>query len=136
VGIDHFCKAATAMPVVAMNAEIAINFIEMAEAMLGNNKKILTDSRPYFTSNIFKRRCENEGVELHIATPAHSEANGCCERFIRTFQQSLVKMGPNAINWHTLISPVINGYNNCTHSTTGYSPILCHYVNPIIGNPL
>jgi hypothetical protein len=45
-------------------------------------------------------------------------------------------MGANAINWHTLILPVINGYNNCTHSTTGYSPILCYYVNPIIGNPL
>jgi transposase InsO family protein len=109
VGIDHFSKAATAMPVVAMNAEIAIHFIEMAEAMLGNYKKILTDNGPYFTSNIFKRWCENKGVELHIATPAHPKANGCCERFIRTFQQSLVKMGANAINWHTQISPVING---------------------------
>jgi hypothetical protein len=75
-------------------------------------------------------------VELHIATPAHPEAYGCCERFNRKFQQSLVKMGANAINWHTLISPVKNGYNNCTHSRTGYSPIFCHYVNLIIGNHL
>jgi hypothetical protein len=47
------------MPVVAMNAEIAISFIQMAEAMLANYKKILTDSGPCFTSNIFKRRCES-----------------------------------------------------------------------------
>jgi hypothetical protein len=33
VGIDHFSKAATAMPVVAINAEIGIHFIEMAKAM-------------------------------------------------------------------------------------------------------
>jgi hypothetical protein len=45
-------------------------------------------------------------------------------------------MGANASTWLTLISPVINGYKNCAHSTTGYSRILCHYVNPIIGNPL
>jgi hypothetical protein len=49
VRIDHFRKAATAMAVVAMNAEIVIHFIKMAEAMLGNYKKILTDSGPYFT---------------------------------------------------------------------------------------
>jgi hypothetical protein len=36
VAINHFRKAATAMQVAAMNAEIAIHFIEMAEAMLGN----------------------------------------------------------------------------------------------------
>jgi transposase InsO family protein len=78
VGIDHFSKAATAMQVVAMNAEIAIHFIQMAEAILGNYKIILTDSGPYFRSNILKRWCENKGVELHIATPAHPEANGCC----------------------------------------------------------
>jgi transposase InsO family protein len=75
------------MPVVAMNAEIAIHFVKMAEAMLGNYEKILSDSRPYFTSNIFKRWCEKKCVELNIATPAHPEANGCCERFSRTFQQ-------------------------------------------------
>jgi hypothetical protein len=45
-------------------------------------------------------------------------------------------MGANSINWHRLISPVFYGYNYCTHSTTGYSPILCYYVNPIVGNPL
>jgi transposase InsO family protein len=104
--------------------------------MLGNYKKILTDSGPYFSSNILKRWCDNKGVGLRIATLAHPEANGCCERFIRLFRQSIVKMGANAVNWHTLISPVINGYNNCRHSTTGYSPILCHYMNLIKGNPL
>jgi hypothetical protein len=45
-------------------------------------------------------------------------------------------MGANAINWHTLISLVINRYINCTGSSIGYSSILCHYVNPIKGNPL
>jgi transposase InsO family protein len=93
VVIHHLSKATTAKPVVAMNAEIAIHLIEMAEAMLHTYKKNLTNSGPYFTSNIFKSWCENKVVELHIATPAHPEANGCCERFIRTFQQSLVKMG-------------------------------------------
>jgi transposase InsO family protein len=76
VEIDQFSKAAATMPVVAMNAKIAINFIEMVEAMLGNYKKILTDSGPYFTSNIFERWCENKGLELHIAIPAHPEDNG------------------------------------------------------------
>jgi hypothetical protein len=45
-------------------------------------------------------------------------------------------MGAIAMDWHTLISPVINGYNNCIHSMTGYFPILGHYVNPTIENLL
>jgi hypothetical protein len=31
---------------------------------------------------------------------------------------------------------VINGYNNCTYSTNGYYLILCHCIDPEIGNSL
>jgi predicted nucleic acid-binding protein len=48
VGIDHLSKAAGAMPLVVMNAEIAIHFIVMAETMLGKYKKNLTDLDTYF----------------------------------------------------------------------------------------
>jgi hypothetical protein len=45
-------------------------------------------------------------------------------------------MGANANNWHTFITPGIKSYSNCTHSTTGLSPMFCHQVNPVLGNPL
>jgi hypothetical protein len=85
VGFDHFTKAAAPMPVVAMNTVISIYFIETAESMLGDYKKIITYSVPYITSSTLKKWCQKKGAELKIATLANLEANGCCEGFIRTF---------------------------------------------------
>jgi hypothetical protein len=135
VGIDHFSKAATVILTAIMNAEVSIHFNEMAFSMLGRYNKILTDSGPYFTSARFKEWCEGQKVELHIATPAHPEANRCCERSIRTCQQSLVKCGAHTLNWHNHISTVVNGYNNCCHSSIRYTPITCHFTKPIFGEP-
>jgi RNase H-like domain found in reverse transcriptase/Reverse transcriptase (RNA-dependent DNA polymerase)/Integrase zinc binding domain/Integrase core domain len=135
VGIDHFSKAVTILPTAIMNAEVSIHFIELAFSMLGTYQKILTDSGPYFTSGRFKEWCGNRKIELHIATPAHPEANGCCERFIRTFQQSRVKTGAHTLNWHEHIADVVNGYNNCYHSSIGCTPITCHFTDPTPGKP-
>jgi hypothetical protein len=74
-------------------------------------------------------------VELHIATPAHPKANRCCEHFICTFQQSLVNCGAHTLNWNNHISNVVNGYNNCYHSSIGCTPITCHFTKPIVGEP-
>jgi transposase InsO family protein len=98
VGIDHFSKAVTILPTATMSPKVSIHLIELAFNMLGTYQKILTDSRPYITSGRFKEWCENRKIELHIETPAHPETNRCCERFIHTFQQSLVKTGAHTLN--------------------------------------
>jgi Integrase zinc binding domain len=127
VGIDNLSKAATVFPTIQMNADVAIHFIQLTICMLGKYDKIMTNSRPYFTSKRFKKWCIDNNVQLHITTPAHSEANGCCERFIRTFQQSLTKMGADSHNWHEFITPTVNGYNSCLYSATGNTPAVCHF---------
>jgi hypothetical protein len=125
----------TVIPTAVMNAEVSIHFIELAFSMLERYNKILTDSGPYFPSARFKEWCEGQKVDLHIATPAHPEANRCCARFIRTFQQSLVKCGAYTLNRHNHISNVVNGYNNCYHSSIGCTPVTCHFTKPIVGEP-
>jgi hypothetical protein len=89
VGIGHFSKAVTVFPRIQMNADVSIHFIQLAINMLGKYEKIMAESGPYFTSRRFRKWCVDNNIQLHITTSAHSEANGCCERFICTFQQSL-----------------------------------------------
>jgi hypothetical protein len=68
-GIDHLSKAVTVISTPIMTAEVSIHFINMAFGMLGHYSKIITTSGPYFPSGRFKEWCEEQKVELHIATP-------------------------------------------------------------------
>jgi transposase InsO family protein len=135
VGIDHFSKAVTVFPTIHINADVAIHFIQLAINMLGKYDKIMTDTSLYFTSKRFKKWCINNNVQLYMTTLAHSEANGCCQPFIRTFQQSLIKMGASSHNWHEFLTPTVKGYNSCPHSATGNTPAVGHFTPRSPDNP-
>jgi hypothetical protein len=61
-----------------------------------------------------------------VTAGSHPEANGCCEHFVRTFQQSLSKLGADGRNWNLKVEETIRGYNGSRHSTIGCTPFDCH----------
>jgi hypothetical protein len=50
VGIDRFSQDTTVLPMIQMNKDVPILFIQLAIIMLGKYDKIMTDSGPYFMS--------------------------------------------------------------------------------------
>jgi hypothetical protein len=89
VGIDHFTKIAVALAVKEVNGQAMCNFVETISTVIGPYKKLLVDAGRYFAGNVFGDYLARRGIERHIVKAVHPEANGCCERFIRAFQQSL-----------------------------------------------
>jgi hypothetical protein len=130
VAIDHFSKVASALAIKEINTETAVYFIELIISKLGNYSKILVDSSLFFTSHKMKEWATSKGIKLHIVKPSHPEGNRCCQRFVRTLQQTLqqtlVKKGANRSNWHTKITSAIQGYNNSKHSSIDCLPLKCH----------
>jgi hypothetical protein len=126
VGIDHFTKIAVALAVKEVNGQAMCNFVETISTVIGPYKKLLVDAERYFAGNVFGDYLPRRGIERHVVKAVHPEANGCCERFIRTFQQSLVKLGARENNWDLFVDAAISGYNYSWHSTIRMAPFKCH----------
>jgi hypothetical protein len=126
VAIGHFSKIAIVLPIIQINYQAAIHFMKKVFECLGSYNKMLLDRASYFRTKHIASWAKNKEIEVHIANATHSEANGCCERFIRTFGQSLVKCGARSHNWYNYLLEVILGYNESYHSSIGCTPSFCH----------
>jgi len=61
-------------------------------AIFGNPAQIISDRRTAFTSDEFKKYCENEGIELHAVPTGDPRANGQVERLNATIVSVLSKL--------------------------------------------
>jgi hypothetical protein len=96
VGIDYFTKISVALAVKGMNSQATCNFVETISMVIEPYKKLLVNAGRYFAGNVFGDYLAKRGIGRHVVKAVHLEANGCCERFIRTLQQSLVKLWARA----------------------------------------
>jgi Integrase zinc binding domain len=126
ISIDHFSKIAIAIQIVAVNGQTMCEFMITVIGHLGPYRPVLLDAGRYFAGNAFGDFLNTLGVERHITTGSHTEANGCCEPFVWTFQQSLAKLGADGKNWNTKVEETIRGYNGSWRSLIGCTPCECH----------
>jgi hypothetical protein len=66
------------------------------------------------------------GIGRHVVKAVHPEANGCYKRFIKTVQQSLVKLMARENKWNIFVGAAIGGYNYSWHSTMRMAPSKFH----------
>lgn len=64
---------------------------------------------------------ENNNVELHITSPFHHQSNGRVERFNRTLQEGVYKLGSKK-NLRDKVNKVLEVYNSIKHTSIGISP--------------
>jgi hypothetical protein len=100
VAIDHFSMIAIAIPKKAVNGQAMCKFMITIVGHLGPYRRLVVDVRQYFAGNAFGHFLNTRGVKRHETAGSHPEANKCCERFVRTFLQSLAKLGANSIYWN------------------------------------
>jgi transposase InsO family protein len=80
VAIDKFTKWPEATPVVNINKQSAVKFINSIICRFGVPNRIITDNGSQFTSGTFQGYCEDLGIQIYYASIAHPESNGQVER--------------------------------------------------------
>nr|AAP06851.1 putative polyprotein [Oryza sativa Japonica Group]ABF95101.1 retrotransposon protein, putative, unclassified [Oryza sativa Japonica Group] len=80
VAIDKFTKWPEAYPVIKIDKHSALKFIRGITARFGVPNRIITDNGTQFTSELFGDYCEDMGIKLCFASPAHPRSNGQVER--------------------------------------------------------
>nr|CAH67296.1 OSIGBa0103O01.14 [Oryza sativa]CAH67380.1 OSIGBa0159F11.4 [Oryza sativa] len=80
VAIDKFTKWPEAYPVDKIDKHSALKFIKGITARFGVPNRIITDNGTQFTSELFGDYCEDMGIKLCFASPAHPRSNGQVER--------------------------------------------------------
>nr|AAP03396.1 putative GAG-POL precursor [Oryza sativa Japonica Group]AAR87204.1 putative GAG-POL precursor [Oryza sativa Japonica Group]ABF98135.1 retrotransposon protein, putative, unclassified [Oryza sativa Japonica Group] len=80
VAIDKFTKWPEAYPVVKIDKHSALKFIKGITTRFGVPNRIITDNGTQFTSELFGDYCEDMGIKLCFASPAHPRSNGQVER--------------------------------------------------------
>jgi hypothetical protein len=80
VAINKFTKWPEATPVVRINKQLAVKFIKSIICRFGVPNRIITDNESQFTSGAFQGYCEDLGMWICYASPAHPESNGQVER--------------------------------------------------------
>lgn len=89
--IDAYSKWPEVATMTATTAELTISRVKDVCARWGNMITLVTDNGPQFTSETFKRYCNEEHID-HVRTPPyHPQSNGQCERFVATLKSFLVK---------------------------------------------
>nr|CAE75910.1 OSJNBb0115I21.13 [Oryza sativa Japonica Group] len=76
VAIDKFTKWPEAYPVIKIDKHSALKFIKGITARFGVPNRIITDNGTQFTSELFGDYCEDMGIKLCFASPAHPRSNG------------------------------------------------------------
>jgi transposase InsO family protein len=80
VTIDKFTKWPEATLVVKINKQSTVKFIKSIICRLRVPNRIITDNGSQFTSGAFQGYCEDLGIQICYASPAHPESNGQVER--------------------------------------------------------
>jgi hypothetical protein len=76
VTIDKFTKWPEATPVVKINKQSAVKFFKSIICRFRVPNRIITDNGSQFTSGAFQGYCEDLGIQICYASPAHSKSNG------------------------------------------------------------
>nr|CAE01745.2 OSJNBb0056F09.8 [Oryza sativa Japonica Group] len=80
VAVDKFTKWPEAYPVIKIDKHSTLKFIKGITARFGVPNRIITDNGTQFTSELFGDYCEDMGIKLCFASPAHPRSNGQVER--------------------------------------------------------
>jgi transposase InsO family protein len=79
VAIDKFTKWREATPVIKINKQSAVKFIKSILCRFRVPNRIITNNGSQFTSDAFQGYCEDFGIQICYASPAHLESNGQVE---------------------------------------------------------
>jgi len=102
--------------------EKTLDVLRMLFARYGLPKELVTDNGPQFTSTVFTRCMQENGIRHSRSAPYHPATNGAAERVVQTFKNFL-RAGKDDSGSHSQKLAQFLLVNRTTpHSTTGVPP--------------
>ena len=83
---------------------------------------IVSDNGTAFTGEEFALFMSENGIKHITSAPKHRASNGFAERYVRTFKETMKKMGNEKESIDTKLSRYLLSYRTTPHATTGKTP--------------
>ena len=124
--IDHLTRYVWAFATPKNTAETIVNVLSQLFKTVGYPKRIITDRGTNFTSKSLKRffsSCPNP-IRHSFTTSYHPQTNGMNEKANGTITEKLriAQLEHPKRKWSTLLSTVVDQYNNTVHDSTSFTP--------------
>jgi len=121
--VDHLTGWAIAVPIASKKNSLVWETFNMhIVAQYGLPAVLVTDNGGEFVHHSFEAWLKEMGIEHHLTSPYHPQANGACERFNGTLQKLLLKLtGGDAKKWTHYLSEALYAYR-IAPGPTGISP--------------
>ena len=122
--IDRFTRWPAAIPLKDTTTESVIDALTHNWiASFGVPKAITTDRGSQFTSTLWEQLCNTWGIEVHLTTSYHPEANGLVERFHRRLKESLMaQCGEDTNKWFWRLPMALLAIRTTLKPDVGSSP--------------
>ena len=122
--IDRFTRWPAAIPLKDTTTESVIDAITHGWiSSFGVPKAITTDRGSQFTSAVWKQLCDTWGIEAHLTTSYHPEANGLVERFHRRLKESIMaQCGDDRGKWYWRLPMALLAIRTTLKPDVGASP--------------
>lgn len=123
VVVDAFSKFVWIYPTKTTNAKEALDKLRMQQCVFGNPRRIISDKGAAFTSDDFKKYCEDESIDHVFTTTGMPRANGQVERINRSIIAVLTKMAiDDPTKWFKFVVPLQHTLNSTHHRSIASTP--------------
>jgi transposase InsO family protein len=122
VAVDHFSKFAMAHPIARPTGRTASKFVRNVFHQVGKFKEVLTDRGTAFRSKNFRQTLQKLDTFHHMTKRNHFQANGGCERFIRSLKQIQAKLSNDPAKWSSTLPEALACYNRTIHTAHQETP--------------
>ena len=128
VMVDYFTKWIEAKPLLDKTAKSSVIFIYETICRHGVPRIQINDQGREFVNSLSRELHNLTGIEQHITSAYHPQANGLVERNNRTIQASLLKVLEGEHDqWPHALPGVLFAFNTSRQKSTGYSAFFLLY---------
>jgi hypothetical protein len=131
VVMDDMSRYPVVEVISSTSANTVIASLEILFSLFSIPEVIRTDNGPPFNSQQFKEYAVLRGFKHRKITPYWPQANGECERFMRTMEKALRIAKINGKSWKTELQTFLSAYRTTPHCTTKRAPSELLFNRPV-----
>ncbi|XP_052777873.1 uncharacterized protein K02A2.6-like [Mya arenaria] len=120
--IDDFSRFPIVEIITSLNAKSVIEKLDKIFSEYGIPEVLRTDNEPPMNSADFQNFSKAFGFKHRKITPIWPQANGECERFMKTIGKVIRAAKTQKADWRTDMYAFVRNYRATKHATTKYSP--------------
>ena len=131
VVMDEYSRYVVVDTVKSTSARAVIPKLDRIFAEFGCPRVIKTDNGPPFNGFELSAYLDSMGIRHRKITPRYPQANGECERFMRTIKKSVKAAITEKKNWKQEMHKFLLAYRTTKHTTTGFAPADVLFNRPV-----